>query len=164
MLVRDENFDQKYVSKKNISIFLFCIYFPSTRTTSFSSQLHPPRWLEQKFYFHPLNHPLYYRAPAGVSPIFGATLLTFSELISWTEKSDDQKKKFFEHVGGIIHGEKMFGRCCGRSTRLKKYLLKTLQIIPEALRHLPGEGDLPGERDTFSPAFSSLFAVQKCYS
>ena len=33
----------------------------------------------------------YYRAPAGVSPIFGATLPGSSELISWTEKSDDQK-------------------------------------------------------------------------
>ena len=91
-------------------------------TTSFSSQLHPPRWLEQIFYFHPLNHRLYYRAPAGVSPIFRATLLTFTELISWTEKSDDQKILFKIHVGGIIHGKKLFGRCCGRSTRLKKIL------------------------------------------
>ena len=115
-------FRPKICFEKNIFIFWFCIYFPSVHTTSFSSQLHPPRWLEQIFYFHPLNHPLYYRAPAGVSPIFGATLLTFSELISWTEKSDDQKKLFFEHVGGIIHGEKLFGRCCGRSTRLKRIL------------------------------------------
>ena len=119
-MVRDENFDQKYVSKIVIFIFSFCIYFPSIHTTSFSSQLHPPRWLEHFFNFHPLNHPLYYRAPAGVSPIFGATLLTFSELISWTEKSDDQNFLFFEHVGGIIHGKKLFGRCCGRSTRLKR--------------------------------------------
>ena len=56
ILVRDENFDQKYVSKKNIFIFSFCIYFPSIHTTSFSSQLHPPRWLEQNFYFPHLNH------------------------------------------------------------------------------------------------------------
>ena len=51
ILVRDENFDQKYVSKKNSFIFSFCIYFPSIHTTSFSSQLHPPRWLEQNFHF-----------------------------------------------------------------------------------------------------------------
>ena len=89
ILVRDENFDQKYVSNFFIFIFLFCIYFPRIHTTSFSSQLHPPRWLEQKLYF-PLNNPLYYRAPAGVSPIFRATLPTSTELISWTEKSDDQ--------------------------------------------------------------------------
>ena len=69
-------------------------------------------------------------------------MLTFTELISWTEKSDDQKKMFKIHVGGIIHQKKLFGRCYDRSTRLKKYFLKTLQIIPEALRHLPGEGDL----------------------
>ena len=115
ILVRDENFDQKYVSKNIIFIFSFCIYFPSVHTASFSSQLHHPRWLEQNFYFHPLNHPLYYRAPTGVSPIFGATLPGSSELISWTEKSDDQFFLFFEHVGGNIHRKKMFGTCyeCG---------------------------------------------------
>ena len=43
ILVRDENFDQKYGSNFVIFIFLFCVYFPSTRTTSFSPQLHPPR-------------------------------------------------------------------------------------------------------------------------
>ena len=51
------------------------------------------------------------------------------------------------HVGGIIHGEKLFGRCCGRSTRLKRILHETLQIIPEALRHLPGEGEILPEGD-----------------
>ena len=96
MLVRDENFNQKYVSNFFL-IFLFCIYFPSVHTTSFSSQLHPPRRLEQNFDFPPLNHPLYYRAPAGVSPIFGATLPGSSELISWTEKSDDQFFLFSDH-------------------------------------------------------------------
>ena len=65
-----------------------------------------------------------------------------SELISWTEKSDDQKNAFKIHVGGIIHGGKLFRRCCGRSTRLKKYILKTLQIIPKSAMHLPGEGDI----------------------
>ena len=39
-LVRDKNFDQKYVSNFFIFIFLFCIYFPSLHTTSFNSQLH----------------------------------------------------------------------------------------------------------------------------
>ena len=40
ILVDEENFDQKYVSNFFIFIFLFCIYFPSLHTTSFSSQLH----------------------------------------------------------------------------------------------------------------------------
>ena len=69
-------------------------------TTSFSSQLHPPRWLEQKFRFPPLNHPLYYKAPAGVSPLFQATLPTSTELISWIEKSDYQHFWFLE---SLIH-------------------------------------------------------------
>ena len=49
--------------------------------------------------------------------IFLATLLTCSELISWTKKSDDIFL-FFEHVGGSIHQKKLFGNCYDRSTRL----------------------------------------------
>ena len=102
--------------KKNHFVYIFQVF--TQQVSAPNSTL--PGGQSKIFIFTPLNHPLYYRAPAGVSPIFGATLLTFSELISWTEKSDDQIFLFFEHVGGIIHGKKLFGRCCGRSTRLKR--------------------------------------------
>ena len=94
-------------------------YFPSIHTTSFSSQLHPPRWLEQNFYFPHLNHPLYYRAPAGVSPIFRATLPTSTELISWTEKSEYQNVLFFESLIHSNQQKKLFGTGYGRSSGRK---------------------------------------------
>ena len=78
-----------------------------------------PGGKSKKCLFPPLNHPLYYRAPAGVSPIFRATLPTSTELISWTKKSDHQFFLFFEHVGGNIHQKKLVGGCYDCSTRLK---------------------------------------------
>ena len=51
--------------------------------------------------------------------IFGVSLPTCSELISWTKKSDHQNFLFLEHVGGSIHQKKMFGTCCDPPTCLK---------------------------------------------
>ena len=105
---------------RNFFLNFFILYiFSKYSHNKFQLPTPPSPVARANFLFPPLNHPLYYRAPAGVSPIFRATLPTSSELISWTEKSDDQKILFKIHVGGNIHQKKLFGGCYDCSTRLK---------------------------------------------
>ena len=99
--------------------FLILYIFSKYSHNKFQLPTPPSPVARAKIVFPPLNHPLYYRAPAGVSPIFRATLPTSTELISWIETSDYQFFLFFESLIHSNQQKKLFGTGYGRSSGRK---------------------------------------------